>query len=136
MKKNFYLILATMLLAVTGITLTACGDDNDEPGGLEAQLIGEWDDGPDPTGIDPYWDVFHLKFNSNHTGRFWVTELGGIPDDMDFTWSVKGDILTFKCNNPDFYELIFKTGRFYFSDGKLYLPDADDGDGLVLKRRH
>ncbi len=53
MKKYYYLLIATLLTAMT-VSLTACGDD--EPSSsLEKQLIGEWNDGPSSM------EVFYLK---------------------------------------------------------------------------
>ena len=40
MKKQLFL-LAAMLLAVMSISLTACGDDNDEPGS-GGDIVGTW----------------------------------------------------------------------------------------------
>lgn len=129
MKKYYYLLIVALLAAIT-VSLTACGDD--EPSSsLEKQLIGEWNDGPSSL------EVFYLKFNSNHTGKFWVVvnDMGGIIDcEIDFKWSVNGDILTLKGNDPELYDCVFEQGRFYFQNDKLYLPDADLGGGLILHR--
>lgn len=72
MKKTFYLLLATMLLAVTGMTLTACGDDNDEPSG--GDIVGTWEsDTPwlsSPGGLyENFYESIktYTKFNQNNT---------------------------------------------------------------------
>ncbi len=133
MKKYLFLFLAVML-GTMSVFFTACGDD--EPASsLEKQLIGEWVDNWYDGPEDDYLDVFHLRFNSNHTGTFWVIEYGKVDITIDFKWSVNGDILTLKGNDPELNDCIFEKGRFYFVDDKLYLPDADGGgDGLVMKR--
>ena len=41
MKKHFYLF-AAMLMTLMGLSLTACGDDNDEPNN-GGDIIGTWD---------------------------------------------------------------------------------------------
>ena len=41
MKKHFYLF-AAMLMALMGLSLTACGDDNDEPNN-GGDIVGTWD---------------------------------------------------------------------------------------------
>ena len=126
MKKNLYLFVA-IVMAVMSVSFMSCGD---EPSELEAQLIGEWYTGP-----GGYWDdVHHIKFNSNHTGNYWVVEMDEVCEEFNFKWSVKGDILTFKCDNPEFYEYVFETGDFYFRNNKLYLPNADGGYGMDFIR--
>lgn len=125
MKKYIYLLFAIMSL----LCIAACGDDDEPVSSLEKQLIGEWDDGASSS------EVFHLKFDSNHRGTFWVTEHGETDITIDFKWSVNDDILTLEGDDSELYDFIFEKGRFYFVDDKLYLPDADGGgDGLIMKR--
>lgn len=41
MKKHL-LFFGVIVLAVMGMTLTSCGDDNDEPSGGSSSLVGSW----------------------------------------------------------------------------------------------
>lgn len=85
MKK--FLILWAILLPLIFIS---CGDDKDDN-----FLVGEWIDvDSEPNGPE----VFHYKFNSNHTGAFWVSYNGRVDYSnmyWTFKWSVDGDEITF-----------------------------------------
>ena len=56
MKKQLFL-LAAMLLAVMSISLTACGDDNDEPGS-GGDIVGTWECDISRTLIDEMSDMY------------------------------------------------------------------------------
>lgn len=127
MKKIFLLI--TFLTFV----LVSCGDEpSSSSSSLEKQLIGEWDSGPSP------YEVYHLIFNSDHTCRFWVVDMGNICCDYGFNWSVKGDLIFFTGNMWDLYKMdsegIPQKSKFYFKNDRLYLPDADGGNGMDFRR--
>ena len=69
MKKNFYLFLA-MLMAVMSLSLTACGDDNDEPSG--GDIVGTWECDISRTIIDELSDMYKsgdelIQFRSDGT---------------------------------------------------------------------
>ena len=71
MKKHLFLFGA-IVLAVMGMTLTSCGDDNDEPGG--GDIVGTWEaDTPwlsSPGGLyDEFYDYIktYTKFNKDNT---------------------------------------------------------------------
>lgn len=69
MKKQLFL-LAAMLLAVMSISLTACGDDNDEPSG--GDIVGTWECDISRTLIDEMSDMYKsgnelIQFRSDGT---------------------------------------------------------------------
>ena len=55
MKKHFYLYMA-LLMAVMNLSLTACGDDNDEPSG--GDIVGTWECDISQTLIDEMSDMY------------------------------------------------------------------------------
>lgn len=55
MKKHFYLYMA-LLMALMSLTLTACGDDNDEPSG--GDIVGTWECDISRTLIDEMSDMY------------------------------------------------------------------------------
>ena len=126
MKKHL-LLFGAIVWAVMGMTLTSCGDDNDkdEPSKLSSLEWADYDDGE---------ICLLLKFNSDHTGSFWIYEGEQNGKKNNFTWSVKDEILTFKFDNNYGYGLFFESGDFYFLNDKLYLPDADMGKGIHFTR--
>lgn len=70
MKKQLFL-LAAMLLAVMSISLTACGDDNDEPGS-GGDIVGTWECDISRTLIDEMSDMYKsgdqlIQFRSDGT---------------------------------------------------------------------
>ena len=124
MKQLKFLFLA-LAVAVMGMTFASCG--NDEPSGLEKQLVGEW-------GDNGRHESYHLIFDKNHAGKYWVIDYGELCENFSFKWSVKDDVIITKCDDPAFYEHVFQTGRFYFLNDKLYLPDYDGGYGGSFTR--
>ena len=86
MKK--YLLLFAIILP---FVLTSCDDDKDEPKSLEQQLIGSWVQ----TQVDgPNTLTWHYIFNSDHNGKQQIILNGHISTEVNFTWSLKGNILT------------------------------------------
>ncbi|MBQ6647652.1 MAG: lipocalin family protein [Muribaculaceae bacterium] len=86
--KKILLLMAIILPFV----LTSCDDDKDEPKqSLEEQLIGGWAwstvDGPNTI------TRFYI-FNSDHNGKEQIDLNGHISTEVNFTWSLKGNILT------------------------------------------
>ncbi len=70
MKKQLFLLVA-MLLAVMSISLTACGDDNDEPGS-GGDIVGTWECDISRTLIDEMSDMYKsgdqlIQFRSDGT---------------------------------------------------------------------
>lgn len=70
MKKQLFL-LAAMLLAVISVSLTACGDDNDEPGS-GGDIVGTWECDISRTLIDEMSDMYKsgdqlIQFRSDGT---------------------------------------------------------------------
>lgn len=93
--KKVLLLMAIVLPFV----LTSCGDDKDEPKqNLEQELIGSWV-GDVYKIVDGIPLVTHphsgyVLFNADHTGKTWTVIDGVKSDDINFTWSLKGNILT------------------------------------------
>lgn len=92
--KKYLLLLAIILPFV----LTSCSKDKDEPQTLEQQLIGSWV-GDVYNIVDGKVVVTHphsgyVLFNADHTGKSWRFIDGVMSPDYNFTWSLKGNILT------------------------------------------
>lgn len=92
--KKILLLMAIILPFV----LTSCSKDKDEPQTLEQQLIGSWV-GDVYNIIDGKVVVTHphsgyILFNADHTGKSWRFIDGVMSPDYNFTWSLKGNILT------------------------------------------
>lgn len=94
--KKILLLMALVLPFV----LASCGDDKDEPLGLEQQLIGSWT-GREIMGsqIDPV--VHSFTFNADHTGKYsWVKTQGPLSKasyssgGYDFKWKLKKNVLS------------------------------------------
>ena len=107
MKKQLFL-LAAMLLAVMSISLTACGDDNDEPGS-GGDIVGTWECDISRTLIDEMSDMYKsgdqlIQFRSDGTmvtvmayvlTDTWVA-ITGERDDIEVeygTYRISGDKL-------------------------------------------
>ena len=112
MKKILLLITFIMPLF-----FASCGDDDDSPSTFSKQLIGEW---VEYNGNEI--ELFHYKFDSDHKGLFWVTEYGEVIEEISFSWSTKGDVLSFTIN--DDYETY--TGKGFIKDGLLCIYNEDD----------
>lgn len=88
MKRNaFWSIIAFSMMAILGMGLISCGDDDkDEKGGSNSSLIGSW------SGLDQDDDYTTITFNSDGMGsQSWR---GG--DEYEyfvFEYSTNGDIL-------------------------------------------
>lgn len=93
--KKILLLMAIILPFV----LTSCGDDKDEPKqNLEQELIGSWVgdvyDIVDGEMIVTHPHSAYIIFNADHTGKSWRFIDGVMSPDYNFTWSLKGNILT------------------------------------------
>lgn len=105
--KKYVLSFITLFAMCLTISLTSCGKDEedpntDEPGGSKSLLIGTWvlvrDQGTysggsydDSYSISEQKDVVELYEN----GRCHNFRSGGY--DLDSTWELKGEDLTFVC---------------------------------------
>ena len=77
----------------------SCGDDKDEPKqSLEEQLIGSWVGDVyelvDGEVIMTYPHSHYMIFNADHTGKSWMVIDGVKSLDLNFNWSLNGNILT------------------------------------------
>ena len=96
MKQVKFLLLA-LVVALMGISLTACGDDNDEPtpqgqenNTITIKYIG-YDDVDKYYVFNAYWDYESQKDET----RFWATfkeKSDDIIPDYELWFSVKGNI--------------------------------------------
>ena len=116
--KKYLLLFGAIVLALMGITLTACGDDNDEPGG--GDIVGTWEaDTPwlsSPGGL--YEDFYesiktYTKFNTNNTyvsvsdmilTDEWVELTGEDKHQIEIdrgTYTISGNNLTTKSDDDE-----------------------------------
>ena len=120
--KKILLLLAIILPFV----FTSCGDDKDEPKqNLEQELIGSWV-GDVYNIIDGKVVVTHphsgyILFNADHTGKSWRFIDGVMSPDYNFTWSLKGNILTitFSASSSEAltYEISIKDDILHIKQG-------------------
>ena len=93
--KKILLLMAIILPFV----FTSCGDDKDEPKQiLEQELIGSWV-GDEYTVVDGKVVVTHphsayILFNADHTGKRWSVIDGVKSPVYNYTWSLKGNVLS------------------------------------------
>ncbi len=116
--KKILLLMAIILPFV----LTSCGDDKDEPKqSLEEQLIGSWV-GDVYNIVDGEMIVTHPRssymiFNADHTGKSWMNIEGVIMSEMNFTWSLKGNVLALIVGTETgSYEISIKGDILYITD--------------------
>ena len=86
MKK--YILLFAIILP---FVLTSCDDDKDEPKSLEQQLIGSWVWTTVESSNNITWNYI---FNSDHKGKEQIFVNETISTEINFTWSLKGNILS------------------------------------------
>ena len=122
--KKILLLMAVIL----PFFLTSCGDDKDEPKqSLEEQLIGSWV-GDEYTVVDGKVVVTHPHsayrlFNADHTGKYWTVIDGVKSPDMNFTWSLKGNVLTLSngSSEPESMEISIKDDVLHTKRGTIEL---------------
>ncbi len=124
--KKILLLLAIILPFV----LTSCGDDKDEPKqNLEQELIGSWV-GDVYNIVDGKVVVTHphsgyILFNADHTGKSWRFIDGVMSPDYNFTWSLKGNILTmtYSASSSEAltYEISIKDDILHIKQGTIEL---------------
>lgn len=110
MKQVKFLLLA-LVVALMGISLTACGDDNDEPGGgsIVGTLEGDYLHGFESTnGQDGIFESSkgYIKFNDDNTyisvsdiiyTDEWVQTIGGDKYEIEIehgTYKISGNTIT------------------------------------------
>lgn len=106
MKQILKILFCVALLAAMTISLTACGDDNDEPSG-GGDIIGTWECDISRTLIDEMGDIYKsgdelIQFRSDGTmvtvtamvfTEAWA-EIAGMDEDVEIdydTWRISGD---------------------------------------------
>ena len=94
MKKFIYSLLALMAFTLGALTLTACGDDDDDVANVPSWLVGSWQECDskgnvynDATG----YEVLHATYNANGTGRWWAVSNGKTTDWYEFKFSGSGN---------------------------------------------
>ena len=91
-------------------------NDNDATN-YETALIGAWvEDVSDLNGIE----VFHLIFNSNHTGSKYVTNNGVVIDTRTGTWSANATTITITDGEGTY------TGSYKIINGKLHIYGEEE----------
>lgn len=85
-------LLAVMLCALMSAAFTACGDDDDEPGGDTSKVQGTWY-GED---YDHFYSNVTITFNSDGTGSATMERNGAYISvyRAQFTYKVKGNKVT------------------------------------------
>jgi len=114
-----------LLAIIVPFVFTSCGDDKDEPKTLEQQLIGEWVE-----STDFEIDLFNLKFNTDHTGKLWVTDLGVTKpgSESNFTWSLTGSNLVIEASDGE-----IANSTISITDNVLKIVQSD-GDVVLFKK--
>ncbi len=99
MKKKLYLLMAVLLAAIT-VSLTACGDDKDEPGS-DSPIVGYWKISSVTLNGKPvtYTERTHYKFGSDGTGVETTFDLGSdgsstFKYDSKFFWNLQDNSMT------------------------------------------
>ena len=119
--KKILLLLAIILPFV----LTSCSKDKDEPQTLEQQLIGSWVgdvyDIVDGKVVVTHPHSGYILFNADHTGKSWRFIDGVMSPDYNFTWSLKGNILTMTYSASSLealtYEISIKDDILHIKQG-------------------
>ena len=116
--KKILLLMAIILPFV----LTSCDDDKDEPKqSLEEQLIGGWAwstvDGPNTI------TRFYI-FNSDHNGKEQIDLNGHISTEVNFTWSLKGNILS--CSFIQDGNTVTVSREISIDGDVMYLKEGED----------
>ena len=116
MKK--YILLFAIILP---FVLTSCDDDKDEPKSLEQQLIGSWVQ----TQVDgPNTLTWHYIFNSDHNGKQQIILNGHISTEVNFTWSLKGNILS--CSFIQDGNTVTVSREISIDGDVMYLKEGED----------
>ena len=120
---------AVVLSLVLSISITSCGDDNDEPEGNS--IVGTWLLSIQE-GDGEYWYCQYV-FNSN--GTFVVKDWNSDdPEPAEFEdggiWSISNDMLTL-----DFQDDYVDTYRFVLDGNTLILFDYEEPGPNVFVRR-
>ena len=106
MKQILKTLFCVALLTAMTVSLTACGDDNDEPSGGDG-IIGTWECDISRTLIDEMGDIYKsgdelIQFRSDGTmvtvtamvfTEAWA-EIAGMDEDVEIdydTWRISGD---------------------------------------------
>ena len=119
--KKVLLLIAIILPFV----LTSCSKDKDEPQTLEQQLIGSWVgdvyDIVDGKVVVTHPHSGYILFNADHTGKSWRFIDGVMSPDYNFTWSLKGNILTMTYSASSLealtYEISIKDDILHIKQG-------------------
>lgn len=114
MKKHFYLYMA-LLMAVINLSLTACGDDNDEPGG--GSIVGTWEG-----------DYLHGFESTNGQDGIFESSKGYIKFNDDNTYISVSDIIYtdewVQTFGGDKYEIEIEHGSYKISGNTITLKDS------------
>ena len=104
--KTFKLVGMAILAIFMSLSLAACSDDDDNPGGgTSASIVGEWQQ-TWSKGYEKYYDypednsewntaasTYQIKFNQDGTGVQYGTE-DNTTYQYDFTWKQNGNKLS------------------------------------------
>ena len=115
--KTLRLIGTTLLMVVLCLNFTACGDDDEEN-----SIVGTWKS----EVADSYGYTVAFTFNSDGSG-IWEEFKDNKPQDSEaFTYTVKGDKVTFTWEDGEVY-----TSTFSISDNRLTIKDNEDSETYI-----
>lgn len=101
-------------MVVLCLNFTACGDDDEEN-----SIVGTWKS----EVADSYGYTVAFTFNSDGSG-IWEEFKDNKPQDSEtFTYTVKGDKVTFTWEDGEVY-----TSTFSISDNRLTIKDNEDSE--------
>lgn len=85
-------LFAIMIIALLFVSLTSCGDDNDDEPGNNAAVVGTWV-GND---YDTFYSNVYIRFNADGTGEAGIDHRGAYSSSYRayFTYKVKGSKVT------------------------------------------
>lgn len=94
--KRIGLLFTILLLSVTMLPLSSCGNDDDEPSDPNS-IIGTWVERDDEYPMC-------VQFKNDHTGAMWLEEHGKIDTRYTydkFTWTLEEDVISFKITSGE-----------------------------------
>ena len=114
--KQIKILFFTLAVALMGISLTACGDDNDEPGG--GSIVGTWEG-----------DFLHWFESTNGQDGFYESSKGYIKFNDDNTYISVSDIVYtdewVEIYGVDKHEIEIEHGSYKISGNTITLADSD-----------
>lgn len=117
MRRTFYLFML-LILCMSSLTLTSCSDDDTNG---TSWIVGKWNFTStwyNADGSQYYTESGIAEFYANGTALFY--------GDEEYTWNIKGDILTlvYKVNDIETFKLTKEDDTFIITeiveDGSSY----------------